>query len=67
MYGWFHDDNRIYIILEYACFGELYKKLKKVGRFDEKAAATVIKILNLIKNLIICFQTDCYSVLKRVH
>lgn len=41
MYGWFHDDTRIYIILEYACFGELYKKLRKAGRFDERKAATV--------------------------
>jgi len=40
MYGWFHDDTRIYIILEYACFGELYKKLRKAGRFDERKAAT---------------------------
>ena len=41
MYGWFHDDSRIYIILEYACFGELYKKLKKAGRLDERTTATV--------------------------
>ncbi|CAF0814357.1 unnamed protein product [Brachionus calyciflorus] len=40
MYGWFHDDSRIYIILEFACYGELYKRLKKVGRFDERTAAT---------------------------
>lgn len=40
MYGWFHDENRIYIILEYACYGELYKKLKKAGRFDERTAST---------------------------
>jgi aurora kinase len=42
MYGWFHDENRIYIILEYACYGELYKKLKKAGRFDERTASTVV-------------------------
>jgi len=40
MYGWFHDESRIYLILEYACHGELYKKLKKAGRLDEKLAAT---------------------------
>lgn len=40
MFGWFHDENRIYIILEYACYGELYKRLKKVGRFDQRTAAT---------------------------
>jgi aurora kinase len=51
MYGWFHDENRIYIVLEYACFGELYKKLKKVGRFDERAAATVASFHNLFLSL----------------
>ena len=40
MFGWFHDENRIYIVLEFACYGELYKRLKKVGRFDERTAAT---------------------------
>jgi len=40
MYGWFHDDNRIYLILEYACQGELYKKLKKAHRFDERTTTT---------------------------
>lgn len=40
MYGWFHDENRIYLILEYACHGELYKKLKKAQRLDERTAAT---------------------------
>jgi hypothetical protein len=45
MYGWFHDETRIYIILEYACFGELYKKLRKVGRFDDRAASTVFRLL----------------------
>ena len=42
MYGWFHDESRIYLILEYACYGELYKKLRKAGRFDEKTASTVL-------------------------
>lgn len=41
MYGWFHDESRIYLILEYACQGELYKKLKKAGRFDDRTTATV--------------------------
>jgi len=40
MYGWFHDENRIYLILEFACYGELYKKLRKAGRFDERTAST---------------------------
>jgi serine/threonine protein kinase len=40
MYGWFHDESRIYIILEFACNGELYKKLKKSTKLDEKTTAT---------------------------
>lgn len=37
MYGYFHDDKRIYIILEYAPKGELYKELngQENKRFDE--------------------------------
>lgn len=48
MYGWFHDDNRIYLILEYACYGELYKKLKKAHRFDERTTTTVRKLFKKI-------------------
>lgn len=37
MYGYFYDDKRIYLILEYAPKGELYKELNKQPnkRFDE--------------------------------
>lgn len=40
MYGWFHDETRIYLILEFATQGELYKKLKKAGRLDDRQTAT---------------------------
>lgn len=33
MYGFFQDANKIYYILEYASRGELYKILRKFGRF----------------------------------
>lgn len=42
LYGWFHDAERIFFVLEYAHGGELYKELHKSGHFDEKQAATVI-------------------------
>ncbi|XP_043476466.1 aurora kinase C-like [Leptopilina heterotoma] len=44
MYGYFHDDKRIYIILEYAPKGELYKELnaQENKRFDEVRTATYI-------------------------
>lgn len=65
MYGWFHDDNRIYIILEFACYGELYKKLKKAGRLDEKTAATVSDfyiIIFKIRSLHLLFLLSPYLV-----
>jgi hypothetical protein len=32
LYGFFHDEKRIYLILEFAPKGELYKELQRVGR-----------------------------------
>jgi len=43
MYGYFYDEERVYLILEYSAQGELYKHLSKVGKFDEKTAATYLK------------------------
>ena len=45
MYGFFHDDARIYLILEYASGGTLFNALKKETRFDEKKSAKYIKCL----------------------
>lgn len=45
LYGYFYDQSRVYLILEYAAQGELYKKLQKMGRFDEERAATYIRQL----------------------
>lgn len=44
LYGYFHNDIKIYIILEYAPNGNLRKKLDKMPeqRFDEKFAARCI-------------------------
>lgn len=38
MYGYFHDAKRVYLILEYAPNGELFKALKASPneRFDEQ-------------------------------
>lgn len=35
--AWFHDSHRIYLVLEYAGKGELYRYLRSSpgGRFDE--------------------------------
>ncbi|KAI0537452.1 serine/threonine-protein kinase [Xylaria digitata] len=41
-YGWFHDSRRIFLILEYAAGGELFKILQREGSFSEKRAARYI-------------------------
>ena len=39
MYGYFWDEKRIYIILEFAPGGELYKVLTAKGKFSEQVTA----------------------------
>ena len=41
LYGYFHDEKRIFLMLEYASKGELYKQLAKRGRFSESRASRV--------------------------
>lgn len=41
MYGYFYDNERIYMVLEYAPRGELYKLLQNSGKFDEAKASNV--------------------------
>ena len=41
LYGYFYDQSRVYLILEYAAKGELYKELQKCNRFPEDRAANV--------------------------
>ena len=45
LYGYFYDATRIYLILEFAAKGELYKSLQPKGTFDEKLSAKYIKSL----------------------
>ncbi|XP_019849481.1 PREDICTED: aurora kinase C-like [Amphimedon queenslandica] len=45
LYGYFYDDTRVYLILEYAPRGELYKILQKEGTFSERQSAIYIKQL----------------------
>ncbi|GAU91721.1 hypothetical protein RvY_03926 [Ramazzottius varieornatus] len=42
MYGYFWDETRVYLILEFAACGELFKKLREVARFEEAEALTYI-------------------------
>lgn len=49
MYGYFYDDLRVYLILEYAPGGELYKELQKVKRLEEGRTAKVfIPMVHLV-------------------
>ncbi|XP_022034619.1 serine/threonine-protein kinase Aurora-3 [Helianthus annuus] len=45
LYGWFHDAERIFLILEYAHGGELYGELRRAGYLSEQQAATYIASL----------------------
>jgi serine/threonine protein kinase len=42
LYGYFHDETRVFLILEFAAKGELYKQLQKYGKFPERIAAKVM-------------------------
>lgn len=56
LYGYFYDDQRVYLILEYAPRGELYRKLRDCQRFDE--ATTAVYIGQIIEALIVCHSRD---------
>lgn len=47
LFGYFHDANRVFLILEYAARGELYKELHRQpgARFPEDRSATYIASL----------------------
>lgn len=41
LYNYFHDARRVYLIVEYAPRGELYKELLRSRTLDEQRTATV--------------------------
>ena len=43
LYGYFYDSKRVYLILEYASQGELYKVLQKKVKFPEREASVYIR------------------------
>ncbi|XP_077191847.1 aurora kinase C-like isoform X2 [Paroedura picta] len=43
MYNYFHDQTRIFLMLEYAPRGELYKELQKKEYFDDTRTATYME------------------------
>ncbi|WVQ83026.1 hypothetical protein IAT38_005164 [Cryptococcus sp. DSM 104549] len=42
LYGYFYDSKRIFLVLEFAMKGELYKQLSRLGKFDEKRSSRYI-------------------------
>lgn len=48
LYGYFYDKTRVYLILEYAPRGELYKELQKHTRFPEPRAANVCYVAKTV-------------------
>ncbi|XP_059718416.1 aurora kinase A isoform X2 [Haemorhous mexicanus] len=42
LYGYFHDVTRVYLILEHAPCGEVYRELQRLTKFDEQRTATYI-------------------------
>lgn len=52
LYGHFHDAKRIFLILEFAAQGELYKHLRKAQRFQEwRAAQYIAQMTSALKYL----------------
>jgi serine/threonine protein kinase len=43
LFGYFHDKDRIFLILEFAGKGEIFKELSNLHRYNEKTAATYIR------------------------
>ncbi|KAA0716477.1 Aurora kinase B [Triplophysa tibetana] len=44
-YNYFQDSSRVFLILEYAPRGEMYKELQRCGRFDDQRTATYMEEL----------------------
>lgn len=42
MHGYFYDDSCVYLVLEYAPYGELYKELAKEKFFADAVAARYV-------------------------
>jgi len=47
LYNYFWDDDRVYLVLEYAGQGELYNHLMRLKRFPEARSAKVMMIYSV--------------------
>ncbi|KAI0405739.1 Pkinase-domain-containing protein [Xylaria palmicola] len=52
LFGHFHDSKRVFLILEFAAKGELYKHLRREGRFPEwKASQYIAQMASALRYL----------------
>ena len=67
LYGYFYDSKRVYLILEYAAQGELYKALREAGCFTEERSAIVRGLFTLPKHVFFSVLTtsSIYHRLRR--
>ncbi len=56
LYGFFHDEQRIYLLLEYAPGGELYRRMQTEKILRESEAAGVRFLIEFYKFQYICFS-----------
>jgi aurora kinase len=52
LYGHFHDENKVYLLIEYVPHGELFKVLQRMGKFnDVRASKYIFQIANALSYL----------------
>lgn len=52
LYGFFHDNTRVFLIIEYVAKGELFKVLRREGRFsDVKASKYIYQMADALRYL----------------
>lgn len=56
LFGYFYDETRVFLVLEYAPRGELYKRLRDLKQFDDETSATYIK--QIIDALEVCHSRN---------
>lgn len=56
LYDFFHDSKKIFLVLEFAPQGEMYRELQRQGRFSERRSATYIA--EITNALIYCHEKD---------
>lgn len=44
LYGYFHDDDNVYMVLEHAPRGELYSLMRERGSLSEEETAKVTRL-----------------------